>query len=545
MTPKNKMASADYRGVPTARLSTKDGSYTVAAIQARQRAKNKGDAVRSQNLQSVLLPQASNRWMMPALSWVTPEYIQRILSASLMGGRPAEEQALYEMMMQTWPRLVKNVSELKNAVCGLDWVVQSDESTTQRMTGLASRCRDGMKGDYRFDGKGWRGTIHGLLDGWFCGVAVREIDWEVRGALSAGYATLPRQTRRIPAEYYGWDSVSGIFGLYLPGSNEISDIPECKFLVGMNNSSFGHPSGGALLRSLAWYWCAANFSADWLLSFAQLFGQPIRWGTYDATQPEMKALMEEMLENMGSATWAAVPAGANLELKEPAKTGSDNPQKQLIEIADTACDLLVLGQTLTSDVGSSGSRALGEVHFNVRSDIIDAAADWVAEVLNEQLLTSVAALNGIQGNEDSKLPWYEPGAKTVHDPKSNAERIKLILEAGIPLSKAYVYEQLQAPVPGDGDELFETAKTTQDNIYPKTLALGQAINSGIEVDTDWAMAWLGIPKPAPGAELLKPLKQTSDVVAKSSSLLAKALDSMPVHAREYVIDAIAKEAKNE
>ena len=54
-----------------------------------------------------------------------------------------------------------------------------------------------------------------------------------------------------------------------------------------------------------------------------------------------------------------------MEFKEAGKSGQDNPQSYFITLADKLCDITILGQTLTSDVGDSGSRALGEVHEDV------------------------------------------------------------------------------------------------------------------------------------------------------------------------------------
>ncbi|MEP6672460.1 MAG: BPSL0067 family protein, partial [Chthoniobacter sp.] len=46
------------------------------------------------------------------------------------------------------------------------------------------------------------------------------------------------------------------------------------FLIAQCKTKSGSVLGGALLRPLVWWWCAANFSADWLLKFAELFGIP-------------------------------------------------------------------------------------------------------------------------------------------------------------------------------------------------------------------------------------------------------------------------------
>ncbi len=104
--------------------------------------------------------------------------------------------------------------------------------------------------------------------------------------------------------------------------------------------------GGALLRPLVWWWCAANFSADWLLNFAQVFGLPLRWATYDATAPqETVDRICAMLQNMGSASWGAFPNGTTLEVKaEGQKSGADTPQGDMLDRADKQCDLLVLGE---------------------------------------------------------------------------------------------------------------------------------------------------------------------------------------------------------
>ena len=115
ITLQNKIASAAYRGPSSAPLNSQVGSMTVKQI---IEAKN---ARQASGLQRILIPPARPRWMMPDLAWVTPEYIARVLDASLNGDCPEEEHALYDLMCRTWPRLVKNVTELKNAVCGLQW----------------------------------------------------------------------------------------------------------------------------------------------------------------------------------------------------------------------------------------------------------------------------------------------------------------------------------------------------------------------------------------------------------------------------------------
>jgi phage gp29-like protein len=159
-----------------------------------------------------------------------------------------------------------------------------------------------------------------------------------------------------------------------------------------------------------------------------------------------------MLENLGSAGWGAFPAGTVLELKEASKTAGENPQAYLLNFADKQADLLILGQTLTADVGDSGSRALGDVHYSVRADIIEAAANWAARVINGQLIAPICRLNF--GNE-ADCPYLQPESEEATDAKAMAERDEILIRAGMPMPKAWFYDRHDVPVPKAGEEVIE------------------------------------------------------------------------------------------
>ena len=410
--------------------------------------------------------------MLPAASGMTPATVESILKEALTGKSPRREQELYSLMESTWPRLLKNKMEVVESVLSLDWNLM-DAEADERIEGaedLIKRTKNGMKGDPFSDGHGWRATLGALLDGWFRGISISEIEWEYRGGKKFPAAWLPKQTRDLPAWHFGWRT--GPMGASAGGPTENDgrlvlypdatgqsgmDFPPNKFLVAIRKAGKGHPSGTALLRCLAWWWCSANFSQEWLLNFAQIFGQPFRWATYDGSQDGVKDDLSTMMENMGSAAWGIGPDGTKVEWHESSRTGADNPQAYILTLADTACDLLVLGQTLTGSVGDSGSRALGEVHQSVRADIIDSAASWLAEVLNEQLIPSVVALNFGDMDEDSALPWFQPTRKSKKDTKVIAETFEIVLRSGIPVVKEEVYDALDLSMPGPEDEVFTGA----------------------------------------------------------------------------------------
>jgi phage gp29-like protein len=122
----------------------------------------------------------------------------------------------------------------------------------------------------------------------------------------------------------------------------------------------------------------------------------------------------------------------------------------MLDRAEKQMDLLILGQTLTSDVSKhGGSRALGEVHADVRAEVIQAAANFAAGVLNAQLVRSILLLNY---GEDSEAPEFRPAPKKEQDSLANAQRDSTLLAAGAPMPRAWFYKRHGIPLPQEGEE---------------------------------------------------------------------------------------------
>src|SRR5581483_2083623 len=270
-----------------------------------------------------------------------------------------------------------------------------------------------MKPEPAADENDMRGTITDILDGWFRGVTVLEVDWFVVSDNAGAQIVAPRATFWVHPTCFAFNA-DGVLSLRVNSSSSTAispflsfadssgqqglvPLPPNKFLVGIHKGKSGPALGGAILRPLAWWWCAANFSADWLLNLAQVFGLPFRWANYDQNAPqETVNRICDMLANMGSAGWAAFPAGTTLELKEPSKGGERSPQSDLLDRADRYARMLILGQTMSGGVtllGKGGGQAFGTVEALVKDERVDAASLYAQEVINRQLIPMILQLN--------------------------------------------------------------------------------------------------------------------------------------------------------
>ena len=193
--------------------------------------------------------------------------------------------------------------------------------------------------------------------------------------------------------------------------------------------------------------------ADWL-AFCEVYGMPIRLATYDPelmTQPEIDKL-KIALANIGHDAAAIIPRGTKIELLDGrTPPGATNTFGDLAEYWDKQLSKAVLGQTMTTDDGSSLAQA--KVHGEVRLDLRRADAKALCTTVREQIIKPWVLYNygpqapvpklilGVDPPEDMKaftealLPWVEKGGLRV---RSSEIRARFALDAP----------------PGDEDEIL-------------------------------------------------------------------------------------------
>lgn len=452
-----------------------------AAVKLRTNGKHKVDAASTINaplnfgLQRILRPQSIFRWLPPQIAAITPMYIEATLSGA-MAGNHVQQWALFDLMLKTWPELLACYTELIQGVLRKKMIFEpfheEDEKpspTADERMKLVCSAVAAMAPDPSRDDNTLEDTIKDILDAWFRGVAVDEIVWQMVDTPGMGTIAAPQSTFSVDPTNYAFSN-EGVLGLRMdrkamgawpfstvsnqPQPSELSAFPPNKFLIAKHKSSFGSPLGGALLRPLAWWWCAANFSSDWLLNLAQVFGLPFRFANYDPNMPDAGLqMLDSMLQNMGSNGWARFPTGTTLELIQPSNQGSDHsPQGELLDRADRYARLLILGQTMTGThgtTGKGGGQAFGTVEADVKSDRIDAAGKFASEIINNQLVKSILLLNYGDADEAPKMRFLEDEEAGL----TEAQRDKvLIKDVGLEVSTEYIRKKYGLPEPANEED---------------------------------------------------------------------------------------------
>lgn len=414
-------------------------------------------------------------WVLPTIGAVTPQYLEMILRGALAGNHVQQYQ-LFELMLDNWPELSAAWQELTYGVTRREIVfepfTEEDEKPTDdavERAKLVSGVMRRMNPRVEEDENGLKDTVRDLLDGWLRGFVVLEVMWqtiELSETAGGGFGTGPRATAWVQPQTYGFNQ-EGVMGyntaqqytdtsLYsAPSQMQLEPFQPDKFLVGIHKVKSGTPLGGPMLRTLAWWWVAANFSSDWLLNLAQVFGLPFRWCTYPSAAPdEQVAVITDMLANMGSAGWAAFPTGVSLELKDPVRAAGESPQGHLLDRADKYARSLILGQTMTGTTmaraGGRGGQAFGTVEAQLKQDRLEAASEYVAEIFNTQLIPSILKLNYGDTDEPPTCRFLQENEGTLQD----AQRDQILINSGLPVPLSHMRKKYSIPQPEPGEEVM-------------------------------------------------------------------------------------------
>lgn len=122
--------------------------------------------------------------------------------------------------------------------------------------------------------------------------------------------------------------------------------------------------------------------SDWA-QFNEIFGQPLRVGEYDPNMPGQREQMMKALEDSGAMAYMGIPVGSSVKFIEANKSGASDTYVSLYDKMEASISKLIMGQTMTTENGSSRSQA--EVHERVANKIAKSDRKFVLRYLNGHL----------------------------------------------------------------------------------------------------------------------------------------------------------------
>ncbi len=343
------------------------------------------------------------------------------------------------------PQVSAVLQKRRLALVGREWSVKpGDESAAA--AAVAELVREAIEA-LAFDR-----VVEDALAALLTGLSVLEVMWEQRGDRLLPAGLIPRNPRRFGFEV-GQDGTPMLKLLTRQSMLDGDEVPARKFIVHRFGGRYGDPWGLGLGNRLFWPVYFKRQGVGFWMAALEKFGQPTVIGRYPTgSSAEQQDELLAAVSAIASDTGVTFPEGMVVELLEAKRAGSFDSYQTLAAYMDDEIAKIVLGETLSTNAGQNGSRALGQVHNQVRLEITKADADSLSGTMNATLVRWIVELNapGYAG----PLPkiWWE--VDQDEDLNARAERDVKIGSLGFAPTLDYITEtygegwELKAPPPG-------------------------------------------------------------------------------------------------
>lgn len=294
-----------------------------------------------------------------------------------------------------------------------------------------------------------------------------------------GEPVIPLQTVGKPPEWFQFDSENRLRFISGRAPSEGELIPPRKVLLSRHEARYKNPYGNALLSKVFWPITFKRGGFKFWVSFTEKYGSPFGVGKVPrgADETEYEKL-GDILVNMVQDAVAVIPDDGSFEFIETGGRKNSDVFERMLRFCDEQTSKAILGQTLTTEAGDKGARSLGEVHFDVRADLIQEDKRRVEDCFNT-LIRWIIDLNfGLQ-KEYPKFNLY----KEEDVDKVLAERDKMLTDTGqIQLTQEYVdraygFEKGDVIVKEPPEELPEDAPAFAESRFKDQIAVDNLVNS--------------------------------------------------------------------
>ncbi len=375
---------------------------------------------------------------------LTPAKLARILDDAERGDLIAQAD-LFEDMEEKDGHIFAEMMKRRRAVLGLEWDIVPPRNATAQEKKAAELIKEMILDMDCLDD-----VILDMGDAIGKAYSCQEITWQ-----NHGREWLPEKIEHRPANWF-MVTQEHQNDLRLRDSTMTgAELLTFGWIRHIHKAKSGYITRAGLHRVLAWPFLFKNYSVRDLAEFLEIYGLPLRVGTYpNGSTPDEKATLMRAVLNIGHAAAGIIPEGMMIDFKEAA-TGTEAPFSAMIDWCERTQSKTILGGTLTSQTDSgSGAFALGNVHNEVRHDLLVGDARQMERTLTRDLVYPIAALNlpGIDGLRRS--PRFVFDTREYADLKLLSESLPPLVQVGVRIPVTWVNEQTGIPEPAEGEEVL-------------------------------------------------------------------------------------------
>lgn len=277
----------------------------------------------------------------------------------------------------------------------------------------------------------------------FYGHSLLECYWPAPGQSGGVTNLIPREhvkpKRGIVTKNH-WDT-SGLLYRERPFSDYVIEV--------------GKPTDlGMILEACPYVIYKRGGFGDWA-EFAEVFGMPFRWATYNSEQS--RGILESALSEAGSAGFVVAPEDAKLQFFNPtAGSASNDIFRFLVDQCNQELAITILGNTMTTQEAKNSGYAQSVTQMQTQDALHADDRKFILRVLNEKVTPYL-----------ERIGYKVNGGRWAFEDEDNlslTQRIEIDMKVNsiVPIADKYWYEKYNLPMP-DGTE----APDPEDDPKPK------------------------------------------------------------------------------
>lgn len=363
--------------------------------------------------------------------------------------------------------------------------------------------------------------ISTILNAPFYGYSVLEIMWEPRDGWwhIAGLVDKP----------WHWFNFNDKGQLTFRNIQKRAQIlPEGKCVVTRHFPTYENPYGLRLLSRCYWPVAFKRGGIQFYVKFVEKYGIPWPIGTAapGATEIQKRTMAHDLQRMVGDAA-AVIPHGSTVDIVTPG-TETTIHEKFLCRW-DAAISKVLMGQTLTAEVGDTGSYAAAKTHLDVAGDTAAGDRHLVTSAFNELCWIY---------NKINTPSLIAPVFSYIED-RDLEQRVKLDKELyamGVRFNKAYYQSTYQLEA-----EHFEVVDETAAPKQPAFASVSDSKGDIYQAMKDGLKARKDNPETDVDAEVARLLKMQDELDLAITKLAADVID--PNEKLNMAIENAVKSAK--
>ncbi|MDG6480579.1 DUF935 domain-containing protein [Glaesserella parasuis] len=387
-------------------------------------------------------------------NFITPAKMKQIFDDAENGDITAQHE-LFMDIEERDSAIFANIQTRKRAALGVDWMIQAPRNATP----AEEKLRDEVDELFYQIGN-LEDLIIDCMDAVGHGFSALEIEWAFNGKVWYPNAFIHR-----PQSWFKWDKLDNLL-LKTPQNQTGEPLRPYGWVVHTHKSRSTQAARNNLFRTLAWLYMFKHYSIHDFAEFLELYGMPIRIGKYGAgATKDEKQTLKRALAEIGHNAAGIMPESMSIELHNAANAGGalgNNPFLQMVDWCEKSIARLILGQTLTSGAdGKSSTNALGNVHNEVRRDLLVSDVKQLGQTFTQQIILPYLLIN-FPNVDPTRIPTFEFDTKEPADLALFAESLPKLVDIGLQIPANWARDKLGIPEVQEGEAVLgRVAQPTQ------------------------------------------------------------------------------------